>query len=117
MILGVTGAVTVALGGSRGHASSLLGDLLVTGMVIATAVQTLILRRIKGDYSRLFIAASYGMIGSIMLLAITLPLGGARYIALPLRIDVLGELLFFGERRNRAGSKGSIILAHCFCVQ
>jgi drug/metabolite transporter (DMT)-like permease len=97
MILGVTGAVTVALGGFRGHASSLLGDLLVTGMVMATAVQTLVLRRIKGDYSPLFIAASYGMIGSIMLLAITLPLGGARYIGLPLRIDVPGELLFFGE--------------------
>ena len=93
MILGVT----VALGGSRGHASSLLGDHLVTGMVIATALQTLVLRRIKGDYSPLFTAASYGMIGSIILLAITLPLGGARYIALPLRLEVPGELLFFGE--------------------
>jgi drug/metabolite transporter (DMT)-like permease len=97
MIVGVAGAVTVALGGSREHASSLIGDLLVTGMVIATAVQTLVLRRLKGNYSPLFIAALYGMIGSIILLTITLPLGGARYIALPLRIGVTGELLFFGE--------------------
>jgi drug/metabolite transporter (DMT)-like permease len=66
-------------------------------MVIATAVQTLVLRRIKGDYSPLFIAALYGTIGSMMLLAVTLPLGGARYIALPLRLGVVGELLFFGE--------------------
>lgn len=97
MVVGVAGAVTVALGGSRAQPSSLLGDLLVTGMLIATAVQTLVLRRIKGDYSSLFIAALYGMIGSIILLVITLPLGGARSISLPLRTGVTGKLLFFGE--------------------
>ena len=66
-------------------------------MVIATAVQTLVLRRIRDDYSPLFIAALYGMIGSIMLLTITLPLGGAQYFVLPLRMDAVGKLLFFAE--------------------
>jgi drug/metabolite transporter (DMT)-like permease len=97
MAIGVAGAVLLAFGGAHGSASSVIGDLLVTGMVISTAVQTLVLRRITGDYSPFFIASTYGLIGSVMLLSVTLPLGGAKYILLPLQLGAVGQLLFFGE--------------------
>jgi drug/metabolite transporter (DMT)-like permease len=97
MAIGVAGAVILAFGGSHASTSSLIGDLLVTGMVISTAVQTLVLRRMSGAYSAFFIASMYGLIGSVMLLCVTLPLGGARYILLPLQMGAVGQLLFFGE--------------------
>lgn len=95
--VGVAGAAVVALTGSAGHPSSLLGDVLVIGMVISTAVQTVTLRTLQGHYSAFFIASCYGALGSVMLLAVTLPLGGARYLAAPLHLGTLGTVVFFGE--------------------
>ena len=97
MVFGIGGAAIVAFGKTNGHPDSLLGDGLVLGMVLATAIQCLVLRRITGSYSPLFMASLYGAIGSLMLLAITIPIEGLRFVAVPLQIGTLGALLFFGE--------------------
>jgi drug/metabolite transporter (DMT)-like permease len=97
IVLGIAGAVVVTFARAHAHPSSLEGDLLVTGMVVATAVQALLLRRIAGAYSPFFIAAIYGAIGSVMLLGVTLPLGGWQYVMLPLHVGGVGAWLFFGE--------------------
>ena len=95
--VGISGATIVAVAGSAGNPSSVLGDVLVLGMVVSTAVQTLGLRTMKGHYSAFFIASTYGAMGSLMLLAVTVPLGGARYFGAPLQMGPAGSLLFFGE--------------------
>lgn len=97
MLAGVAGAAIVAFGGAHAHKDSLIGDALVMGMVLATAIQALVLRRIDGTYKPLFMAAFYGAIGSVMLLGLTLPLAGARSVAAPLHLGTSGALLFFGE--------------------
>jgi drug/metabolite transporter (DMT)-like permease len=97
IVLGIAGALAVTFARGHGNPSSLTGDLLVTGMVVATSVQALVLRRISGTYSPFFVAGTYGAIGSIMLLGVTLPLGGWRYVTLPLHIGSVGAWLYFGE--------------------
>ena len=92
--IGVIGAAILTLSKSA-SASSLAGDALIAGFILAWALMTVCIRRLNRDWPPLFVVGVFGTVGGLLLTLIGASLGRLDAILIPLRHFDSGTILWF----------------------